>query len=89
MRNGRETRLLYIFSKGELKGQYYHEGRHEGKIGSPVSLFELIKKQHNPAKKWALTFLKKSKTISIQGYHEMQYCRSHYGHYAYLRKIIF
>ncbi len=45
--------LLYVFSEGPLKGQYYHEGH----TPSPVSLFRLIETQHPSPKKWALDFI--------------------------------
>ncbi len=41
---------LYVFSDGELKGQYYHEGK-------TASLFRLINTQHPSPKKWALDFI--------------------------------
>ncbi len=44
---------LYVFSDGELKGQYYHEGH----TPSPASLFRLINTQHPSPKKWALDFI--------------------------------
>ncbi len=44
---------LYVFSDGELKGQYYHVGH----TPSPSSLFRLIETQHPSPKRWALQFL--------------------------------
>ncbi len=41
---------LYVFSDGELKGQYYYEGK-------TASLFRLINTQHPSPKKWALDFI--------------------------------
>ncbi len=41
---------LYVFSDGELKGQYYHEGK-------TASLFRLIETQHPSPKRWALDFI--------------------------------
>ncbi len=42
--------LLYVFSKGEHKGQYFHKGK-------MASLFRLIGTRHPSPKKWALDFL--------------------------------
>ena len=53
-----EGSTLFIFTKGDWKGLYWHND----KMQSPASLFGLIKTKHDPAKLWALRFLR------IQGY---------------------
>jgi HEAT repeat protein len=74
--------FLYIFTKGALKGRYYHEG----KMASPVSLFELIKTRHNPAKAWAVGFLK-DRGIPIPDYHcECNTAVTMHAIHAYLQR---
>jgi hypothetical protein len=59
-----EGSALHIFyEEGEMQGKYLH-----GAIKSPASLFELIKVQHNPPKKWALEFLERQGS-SVADYH--------------------
>ena len=53
---------LYIFSEGELKGQYFHQG----KMRSPASLLKLLPK---PAKEWALQFLQRQGVV-VEDYHK-------------------